>query len=130
MIADPALVTWKPKDGKEPRRYNTSCRPDEERLHGTLRLMTLAILRLPDLAMIAQLMHMDHQDRVVLRAACDIAGGALRLAHRALQTHGRDVDYDIRAWIDSTPLTAAVELACEHDEVPVVIGRFGWQPWP
>ena len=38
---------------------NTGCRPDEERLYGTLRLVTLAILRLPDLAMIAQLMHMD-----------------------------------------------------------------------
>ena len=45
---------------------NTACRPDEERLYGTLRLMTLAILRLPDLAMIAQLMHMDDEDRVVI----------------------------------------------------------------
>ena len=80
--------------------------------------------------MIGQLMHRDHQDRVVLRAACDIAGGALRLAHRAHRTHGRDVDYDIHAWIGDTLLTAAVELAREHDEVPVVIGRFGWQPWP
>ena len=69
---------------------NTGCRPDEERLYGTLRLMTLAILRLPDLAMIAQLMHMNDEDRVVLRTACDVAGGALRLAHRALETHGRD----------------------------------------
>ena len=100
---------------------NTACRPDEERLYGTLRLMTLAILRLPDLAMIAQLMHIDNEDRVVLRAACDVAGGALRLAHRALETHGRDVGYEIAAWIDDTLLTAAVELAREHDEVPVVI---------
>ena len=100
---------------------NTACRPDEERLHGTLRLMTLAILRLPDLAMIAQLMHTDSEDRIVLRAACEVAGGALRLAHRALQTHGRDVGYEIGAWIDETLLTAAVELVREHDEVPVVI---------
>ena len=100
---------------------NTACRPDEERLYGTLRLMTLAILRLPDLAMIAQLMHIDNEDRVVLRAACDVAGGALRLAHRALETHGRDVGYEIGAWIDDALLTAAVELAREHDEVPVVI---------
>jgi len=99
----------------------TACRPDEERLYGTLRLMTLAILRLPDLAMIAQLMHIDNEDRVVLRVACDVAGGALRLAHRALETHGRDVGYEIDAWIDDTLLTAAVELAREHDEVPVVI---------
>ena len=66
-------------------------------------------------------MHMDHEDRVVLRAACDIAGGALRLAHRALETHGRDVGYDIGAWIDDTLLTAAVELVREHNEVPVAI---------
>jgi hypothetical protein len=64
---------------------------------------------------------MDNEDRVVLRAACEVAGGALRLAHRALETHGRDVGYQIRAWIDDTPLTAAVELAREHDEVPVLI---------
>ena len=100
---------------------NTACRPGEERLYGTLRLVTLAILRLPDLAMIAQLMHMDNEDRVVLHAGCDVAGGALRLAHRALETHGRDVGYEIGAWLDDTVLTAAVELAREHDEVPVVI---------
>ena len=88
---------------------------------GTLRLVTLAILRLPDLAMIAQLMHMDNEDRVVLHAGCDVAGGALRLAHRALETHGRDVGYEIGAWIDDAVLTAAVELVREHDEVPVVI---------
>jgi hypothetical protein len=100
---------------------NTGCRPDEERLYGTLRLVTLAILRLPDLAMIAQLMYMDDEDRVVLRAACDVAGGALRLAHRALETHGRDVGYETGAWIDDTLLTAAAELAREHDEAPVII---------
>jgi hypothetical protein len=46
---------------------NTACWPDEERLYGPLRLVTLAILRLPDLAMIAQLMHMGDEDPVVLR---------------------------------------------------------------
>ena len=100
---------------------NTACRPEEERLYGTLRLMTLAILRLPDLAMIAQLMHMDDEDRVVMRVACDVAGGALRLAHRALETHGRDVGYEIGAWIDDALSTAAVELVREHDEMPIVI---------
>ena len=100
---------------------NTACRPDEERLYGTLRLITLAILRLPDLAMIAQLMHMDDEDRVLMRVACDVAGGALRLAHRALETHGRDVGYEIGAWIDDTLATAAVELVREHDQVPILI---------
>ncbi len=72
---------------------NTGCMPEEERLYGTLRLLTLATVRLPDLAMIAQLMHIDAaaDDPVVLCAAHDVAGGALRLAHHALETHGRDV---------------------------------------
>jgi hypothetical protein len=72
---------------------NTGCMPEPERLYGTLRLLTLATLRLPDLAMIAQLMHIDAaaDDPVVLCAAHDVAGGALRLAHRALETHGRDL---------------------------------------
>ena len=100
---------------------DTGCRAEEERMCGTLRLITLAILRLPDLALLAQLIHADSEDRLVLRAARDIAGGALRLAHRALETHGRDVGYEIGAWIDDAPLTAAVELAREHDEMPVLI---------
>ena len=100
---------------------DTGCRAEEERMCGTLRLIALAILRLPDLALLAQLIHADSEDRLVLRAARDIAGGALRLAHRALETHGRDVGYEIGAWIDDAPLTAAVELAREHDEMPVLI---------
>ena len=71
--------------------------------------------------MIAQLMHIDDEDRVVLRGACDVAGGALRLARRALETHGRDVGYEIGAWIDDALSTVAVELIGEHDEVPIVI---------
>ena len=102
---------------------NTACRADEERLYGTLRLITLALLRLPDLAMITQLIHLDSEDRGVLRAARDVAGGALRLAHRALQTHGRDVGYEIGAWLDDALSTAVVELAREHDDGPVLIER-------
>ena len=64
--------------------------------------------------MIAQLMHIDSEDRVVLCAARNVAGGALRLTHRALETHSRDVGYEIGAWIDDTLLTAAVELAREQ----------------
>jgi hypothetical protein len=147
LIADPVPGLWKPEDGKEPismyieravdeaahasdarlrKSYevalvhgatNTACRPDEERLYGPLRLITLAILRLPDLAMIAQLMHMGDEDPVVLRVAREVAGGALRLAHRAPETHGRDVRYGI----DAALLTATVELARDHDELAVVI---------
>lgn len=102
---------------------NTGCKPEEERLYGTLRLLTLATLRLPDLAMIAQLMHIDAaaDDPVVLCAAHDVAGGALRLAHRALETHGRDLGYDVAAWIEDALLFTTAELALEHDETPVLI---------
>ena len=88
---------------------------------GTLRLIALAILRLPDLALLAQLIHADSEDRLALRAARDVAGGALRLAHRALERNGRDVGYEIGAWIEDARLIAAVELAREHDEMPVLI---------
>jgi hypothetical protein len=100
---------------------NTACGADEERLYGTLRLMTLAILRLPDLAMIAQLVHVDDEDRLLIRVASDVASGALRLSHRALETHGRDVGYAIGAWIDAALSTAAIELVREHDEEPILI---------
>ena len=100
---------------------DTGCRAEEERVCGTLRLITLAILRLPDLALLAQLIHADSEDRLVLRAARDVAGGALRLAHRALERNGRDVGYEIGAWIDDARLTAAVQLARKHDEMPVLI---------
>ena len=98
---------------------NTGWMPEEERLYGTLRLLTLAAERLPDLAMIAQLMHIDAaaDDPVVLCEADDVAGGALRLAHRALETHGRDLGYEIDVWIDDALLLAGVELAREHDRV-------------
>ena len=97
---------------------NTGCMPEQERLYGTLRLLKLATLRLPDLAMIAQLLHIAAaaDDPVVLCAAHDVAG-ALRLAHRALETHGRDLGYEIDAWIDDALLLAGVELAREHDRV-------------
>ena len=35
---------------------NTLCTPEEERAHGTLRLLTLATLRLPDLYLYAHLL--------------------------------------------------------------------------
>jgi hypothetical protein len=52
----------------------------------------------------------------------DAAGGALRLAHRALETHGRDLGYDIDACIDDALLLVGAELAHEHDE-PVLIDQ-------
>jgi hypothetical protein len=72
--------------------------------------------------MIAQLMYMGDEDPAWWRApGCDVAGGALQRAHRAFETHRRNVGNQIGAWLDDTLLTAAVEPAREHDDVPVVI---------
>ena len=82
---------------------NTGCTAEVERAYGTLRLLTLALVRLPDLALCAHLLDMVDErenDPLVARATSDVAAGALRLANRALEVHGRDVGYQTEAWID------------------------------
>jgi hypothetical protein len=70
---------------------NTQCSVERERGYGALRLLTLATLRLPDLAVYGELLH-SHADEAT--AACLVAqtligasAGAMRLAHRALEMH-------------------------------------------
>ncbi len=46
---------------------------------------------------------------VVVGAVRAVTTGALRLAHRALETHGRDVGYGTCAWIDGALEQAGVE---------------------
>jgi hypothetical protein len=76
---------------------NTQSTAEEERTYGTLRLLTLATLRLPDLFLYAHIVEVlagddDHPlPSVAVRAITTTAAGALRLAHRALETHARDV---------------------------------------
>jgi hypothetical protein len=80
-----------------------SC-PDHERQLGALRLLTLAGLRLPDLALQTCVLDVrapcapDAVD-VALESACHTSAGALRLAHRALEAHGQTVGYAPLAWI-------------------------------
>jgi hypothetical protein len=97
---------------------NTWCAAAQERGYGTLRLLTLATLRLPDLfvyAHVAQAFGEDSEvDRVppvVVDAVRVIAAGALRLAHRALETHAGEVDYDARVWVDRALEQAGARLA-------------------
>ena len=54
---------------------------------------------------------------MVVGAVRGVAGGALRLAHRALETHGRDVGYETGAWIDGALGQAGVELARHAGEI-------------
>ena len=116
---------------------NTGCRSGRERAYGTLRLLTFATLRLPDLALYAHFAHEwdreaesdvaddDGRDEAVLVRATvgDVAAGALRLSHRALETHGHDVGYEIAAFVERGTGHARHELRrpAEAFEVPVGI---------
>ena len=78
----------------------TRCTAEEERTYSPLRLLTLAALHLPDLALYAYLLDLmdedDELDQVRAMLAREVgatAAGALRLAHRVLETHARDVGY-------------------------------------
>ena len=97
--------------------HNTQCTAEQERAYGTLRLLTLATLRLPDLMLYAHLLHVhgDEHDgrrppRPVVRALSDVASGALRLAHRALETHAHAVHYEAAGWVEWVVRHAGREL--------------------
>jgi hypothetical protein len=97
---------------------NTRCAADEERAYGTLRLLTLATLRLPDLFLYAHVTQafcedpdVDRVPMVVVDAVRVIAAGALRLAHRALETHARETGCEPGVWVDRALKRAGAWLA-------------------
>lgn len=107
---------------------NTGCTAEEERGFGPPRLVTLALMRVSDLALSAHLLDMvdeDEEDALVARAASDVSAGALRLAHRALEVHGREVGYQTDTWIARVLLHTGARLdwqATGQDEgLPVVL---------
>src|SRR5438034_11828587 len=82
---------------------NTLSDPERERALGPLRLLTLAVLRVPDLALQAQVLDLVHDPgcgalELTLDAAWDTNSGALRLAHRALEAHAGAIGYGHAAW--------------------------------
>ena len=96
---------------------NTLCTPEEERAYGTLRLLTLATLRLPDLYLYAHLLEALDEDPtiepvppLVTSQLGEIAAGALRLAHRALETHAHELGYETGAWVARALERAHVQL--------------------
>ncbi|MGB0094786.1 MAG: hypothetical protein WBP81_19915 [Solirubrobacteraceae bacterium] len=110
---------------------NTQCSAPEERAYGTLRLLTLATLRLPDLFLYAHVLQVFDEDPavervppVVVGAVRTIGSDALRLAHRALETHARNVGYETGAWVDRALEQAGACLCCQVDvEVPVLLDQ-------
>jgi hypothetical protein len=97
--------------------------PGCERAHGTLRLLTLALLRLPELAVQAHLIDVNDAapegilDRVLERT-CVMSAAALRLAHHALEAHAHALGYDTGAWIKHAHERARVAL---HELEPSLI---------
>ena len=90
--------------------------------------LTLAGVRLLDLALGAQaldIMNEDEENARVVRAVSDVAAGALRLAHLALEIHGCDVGYRADARIDRALLQADAELhaqaAADDEGLPVAL---------
>lgn len=116
---------------------NTQCTTDQERGYSTVRLLTLATLRLPDLALYAHWAQVcdDRNDGrpgrvsvVVLRAVGDVACGALRLAHRALERHCREHGDGTAGWVTRAIDHTSEQLARQPDrqadayEVGVTLG--------
>ena len=108
---------------------NTLCTPEEERGYGTLRLLTLAMLRLPDLYLYAHLLEALDEDAtvepvppIVTSQLGGIAAGALRLAHRALETHAHELGYEPGAWVERALERARAQLCrdLERAQLPLV----------
>jgi hypothetical protein len=108
---------------------STRCAAEEERTYTPLRLLTLAALHLPDLALYAYLLDVmdedDEVDRVRAVLAVEMgatAAGVLRLAHRALETHARDVGYERGVWLERVLDHASATLWRQADrDAPVLV---------
>jgi hypothetical protein len=107
---------------------NTGCTAEEECCCGTARLVTLVLVRVADLVLSAHLLDMideDEENPLVARAANDVSAGALRLAHRALEVHGRNVGYDTDAWVERALAHAGAQLEwqteAENAGLPVAL---------
>jgi hypothetical protein len=83
---------------------NTQCSSERERQFGALRLLTLSTLRLPDVALYGELLHSYASERracgLVAQTLIGASSGAMRLAHRALETHALEVGYRADAWVE------------------------------
>jgi hypothetical protein len=92
---------------------NTHCSIEPERRYGVLRLLTLATLRLPDLAVHGELLRSQDGEGcaacLVAQALIGASSGGMRLADRALEMHSREVGYRVDAWLER-----ALDGACDE----------------
>jgi hypothetical protein len=123
---------------------NTLCTPEEELAYGTLRLLTLATLRIPDLYLYTHLLEALDEDPtiepvppLVTSQLGEIAAGTLRLAHRALETHARDCGHrprgDAGAWRARRRVGASARALPDRDHSRMTrrlaSGRAGLRAW-
>jgi hypothetical protein len=107
---------------------NTQCSSERERQFGTLRLLTLATLPLPDVALYGELLHCHTAER---RACCLVAqtligasSGAMRLADRALEMHALELGYRAEVWVGRVVDGAGDELSgsvADEKALPVAL---------
>ena len=108
---------------------NTQCSSERERQFGALRLLTLATLRLPDVALYGELLHSCSGERcaccLVAQTLIGASSGAMRLAHRALEMHALEVGYRADAWvqraIDGTGDELNGSLFDDEEGLPVAL---------
>jgi hypothetical protein len=109
---------------------NTQCSSERERQFGALRLLTLATLRLPDVALYGELLHSYTEERpgccLVAQTLIAASSGAMRLAHRALETHALEVGYRAEAWVERAVEGAGDELGgslVDEEGLPVALDQ-------
>jgi hypothetical protein len=99
----------------------TGRRAEDERLDGPLALLAEITIHTPDLRLFVAALNID--DGLAREAADAVrrhSAGLVRLAHRALEVHARDVGYSLDAWREQA-LVCANWLLCaddEHDGLP------------
>jgi hypothetical protein len=98
-----------------------------------VRLLTLATLRVPDVALFGELLHCHAAER---RACCLVpqtligaCAGAIRLAQGALEMHALELGYRAHAWVQRAVDGAGEELSAStetEEHLPVAWSRRGW----
>ena len=105
---------------------------DEERLHSALELLAQITTHTPYLALVVVELAGagDAAAQCLAREARRHTALAIRLAHRALEVHARDVGYELGAWRRRAVLEASATLAAgsvedRGDELGIAAARLG-----
>lgn len=99
----------------------TRGRRETEQQASSLKLLTLAMCRLPDLALstcVVQALGGSERDERLEEIVAQLkleAAGAIRLCQRALEVHARNVGYDLQEWSMSIVETTSAVLHMSHN---------------